>query len=382
MVSTLNQISCKQPFLSSVLLSVALLLNSSVYAGDSNNYKTGVTLIHQHSSNPSIQADTSLSADLGLYFPTENGHWHIHIEASTSPKQNGVASVIQDSNADSGSSLNNRNQGRIQVSELHYLFQASKQLQLTLGLVDATGYLDTANIMNDENQHFISVSLVNNPVIDFPDYVLGAALEYQITPTFSSRLFVSSTHGIADNNRRNYSNLFEMNDDEKGIFSGLEFGYSTEKTFINLGAWLHNGKHEALDNPSKNDLSNYGRYLSAGLLNRQHQFEARAGVANSDVSAASDFLALAYQYTTDNPEKYGYLGLGFSITGFSSKLALSETRKPKHAQTAEFYWRKPLSKYWSVTPSVQWFKNPIIESDSINGDAELLTANVRVHCAF
>ena len=357
------------------LVAMSLLISPHIKADESLSYQSGITLIHQHSFNKQIKPDTSLSADLGLYYTTQQGQWHLHLEASTAPSKNGVAAQIIDSNADAGSSLNNRDQGRIQVSELHYLFRATKHLQLTTGLLDATSYLDTANIMNDENQNFISPSLVNNPVIDFPDYVIGVSMAYQLTAKLTSRLFVSSTHGLADNNSRNYSSLFEVNEDEKGIFSAFELGYAVNQSFINIGVWLHSGQHQALDDSNNNDLSNYGSYLSTGLSKDNHQYEMRFGIANPDVSAASQFVSAAYQYSTEDWD----LGVGLSSTALSSKLQNDATSP---AQTAELYWQRRLNKNWQITPSVQWFKNPFYESTSQALSDEVMTANLRISYAF
>ena len=107
---------------------------------------------------------------------------------------------------------------------------------------------------------------MNNPVIDFPDYVIGLAYESNLAKNVSSTLFISSTHGIADNQSRNYANLFEVQKDEKGPFSAAEIQYTNQQWFINGGIWLHNGNHEALDDNTKLDLSNYGIYSNINRI--------------------------------------------------------------------------------------------------------------------
>ena len=345
------------------------------FANEAFSYQGSVTAIHQHSNEKQIQSNNSLSADLGVYYQAQKGHWHLHLEASSTPNKRGVAAALPNSNADSGSSLNDRDQGRVQLSELLYLLNATDRLQISAGLVDATFYLDTANIMNDENQNFISATLVNNPVIDFPDYVIGGALQYQFTPEISTRAFISSTHGIADNNSRNYSSLFEVNEDDKGLFSAIELGYASNQVFMNAGIWLHSGEHEPLDNRGDDDLSNYGSYVSAGWQTAPHQYEIRVGFANPDVSVANKFVSAAYQYSTNDWN----LGLGFSSTTLSTTL---EDKFESPAQTAEVYWQKHLTKQWHITPSVQWFKKPLYESDNLELDSQIMTANLRVSYAF
>lgn len=365
------------------------LISSSALAttNDNLNVSGAVNLIHQHSSVSNIDNDTTLSADLMIHYQTRHGLWNVHIEASNTPNENGLANRLLDSNADAGSALNNRDRGRLQLSELSYQFAATDNTQITAGLLDATGFIDGGQIMNDENHNFISPSLVNNLVIDFPDYVIGAALEYQYHPQWSGRVFISSTHGIADNNSRNYSSLFEVGDDEKGLFSALELGFKTENRFLNSGVWLHSGDHEALNNSQKTDLSNYGVYLSAGLQEKRHQYEVRVGWANPNVSAASQFASLAYQYAADNWN----LGVGYSITGLSDELDATlpdpsladnaSTANPS-AQTLEVYWHKPINQNWHITPSVQWFKNPLYASDNVTLDTELMTYNLRINYEF
>ena len=371
------------------LIIITGLYSSTLLANNNEHFSIsgGVNLIHQHSTVKTLKTDTTLSADLVLGYQQKNGLWTVHLEASNTPNSNGLSNTLLDSNADAGSALNNRDRGRIQLSEFSYQFFATASTQITAGLVDATGFIDGAHIMNDENHNFISPSLVNNLIIDFPDYVIGAAIEYQYNPKWSSRLFVSSTHGIADNSSRNYSSLFEVGEDEKGIFSALELGFKTENRFLNSGVWLHSGDHEALNDNQKTDLSNYGVYLSAGLQESRHQYELRFGWANPDVSAASEFASLAYQYSADHWD----LGIGYSVTGLSDKLnskpiepSLTDNTSTANpaAQTLEVYWHKPISQNWHITPSVQWFKNPLYASDEATLDSELMTLNLRVNYEF
>ena len=369
----MNQ-STKNRIITPSILHAALLCLPAVSAANDISYEASVNLIHQQANTSKLKANTSLSADLVILKPTEKGEWQLHIEASNSPIKEGVANLIQDSNSDSGSSLDNRDEGRIQISELNYRHNFTKQLNVTLGLVDATTFLDSSEIMNDENHNFISASLVNNSVIDFPDYVLGGAVEYAISQTTSARLFVSSTHGIADNNSRNYASLFEVNEDEKGLFSAIEFQYKKDHFFLNTGAWLHNGKHEALNDPQENDLSNYGAYLTSGYQFKNHQFETRFGVANAEVSSAKQFFSAAYQFNTDAWK----LGIGYSSTQFSHYLTIPQ----KSAETIETYLHIPINAHWQITPSIQWFKNPVYESQTIQFEPTVMTGNVRLNYTF
>lgn len=377
-LNTCNLKSKLTILLKSAIAVLSALASPMVYSFQPTSIEGGINVIQQYANQAVLKANTTVSADLTLLQPTQNGEFTLHIEASSTPSKNGISTLIQDSNADAGSSLNNKEQGRIQVSELNYRHEINSHLNITLGLVDATSFLDGSEIMNDENHNFISASLVNNPVIDFPDYVLGSAIDWQITQEISTRLFVSSTHGIADNNSRNYASLFEMNEDNKGLFSAIEFQYKSDNFFINTGAWLHNGKHEALDNNQnliqKNDLSNYGGYLTSGYLYKDHQLEARFGIANAEVSSAAQFFSIAYQLNTVN----GNIGIGYTETLFSKRLPIAQ----QPAQTVETYWNVPINQNWHITPSLQWFKHPVYDAENIQIDSSVFTANVRLRYEF
>ena len=361
-------------FFSSLIYGQALFLSQSALAANNFEYESGVNLIHQHTNDSNIDNNTSLSVDFILVKHTLNGQWTMHLEGSNTPNQKGVSNVIQDSNADSGSSLTHSNQGRLQLSELNYHHHYPSNISWSLGLVDATSFLDTSEIMNDENNQFISASMVNNPIIDFPDYVLGGSINAALSETFSVQLFISSTHGIADNNSRNYSSLFEMNEDEKGLFTALELQYKNQNSFIHSGFWRHNGKHDALDGSDKDDLSNYGGYMTAGWRLGRHQYESRFGLANDEVSSATHFFSLAYQYQMQQTQ----LGIGYSATQFSNQLI----KRPNNTETVEAHLKIALHQNWHITPSLQWFNHPIYDSIEITAPSTVMSANMRVSYHF
>jgi len=140
------------------------------------NTEASINLIHQHTSDSQITPETTFSMDLNLEYKfLETDLISFHLEASSTPQKNGVSTAILDSNADSSSAVDRSNNGRIQVSELFYQAIRSNNQRFTIGLLDATSFLDSSLTANDENQQFITPSLVNNPVIDFPDYVIGLA---------------------------------------------------------------------------------------------------------------------------------------------------------------------------------------------------------------
>ena len=113
-----------------------------------------------------------------------HGRWTLHIEGNTTPRDDGVSTLIGESNADAGTALDDARRGRVQVSELYYTHAWQGARSLAIGMVDASAYLDISRIANDANAQFLGVSFVNNPVIEFPDYSLGMVYEQRLGDGF------------------------------------------------------------------------------------------------------------------------------------------------------------------------------------------------------
>ncbi|MDG6773080.1 hypothetical protein QCB45_01965 [Thiomicrorhabdus sp. ZW0627] len=331
------------------------------------------TAIYQHAYVSGLDNDLNWSADLFAHYLADNYELNAHFEANSTPKRKGIAYVIGQSNADAGTALSRNDEGRLQLSEFYISVPLEFGSKVSLGLLDSTAYFDTSRITNDENSQFIASDFVNSPVIDFPDYALAVFIEHPFSLTNTTRLMISSTNGLADNPSRDYSSLFEVNDDTKGIFSILETQWHNEQGYIELGVWLHNGDHEALDNPESKRLKNYGAYLTGGRNLNNHKLEVRAGSSNERVSTASSFASIAYAYAA----KEWTFGSAYGYTKTSKYL----NRVHDNVQELEVYGRRQLGKHWSLTPSVQCFKHPLYEPAGFNDD-EIWTANLRANVVF
>lgn len=355
----------------------ALILPVASYAKTSLPFEFhfNTTAIYQSPYEKGIEADTNLSADLyGRYYG--NGFMlSTHIEANSTPREKGMASIISQSNADAGTALSQDNHGRLQVSEFFLTKPFSNASLFHIGLVDSTAFFDTGQIANDENTQFIASDFVNNPVIDFPDYALAGIIEHRFSKTNLTRLMISSTNGLADNPSRDYSSLFEVDDDKKGIFSILESKWQRNREFVEIGAWLHNGAHQALDDANKTNLKNYGAYLTAGTGFGEQAFEVRTGYANEKVSTATGFISLAYEL---NLRRWTF-GSAYGYTKISKHL-----NNVKHSvQEVEVYGRRLIGKRFSITPSFQYFKNPLHNTNILPQiSSEIWAANIRFNIEF
>lgn len=286
-----------------------------------------------------------------------------------------MSSVIAQSNGDARTAISSKNEGRIQLSELYLSKPFDARTQIHLGLLDSTLFFDTGNIANNENTQFIASDFVNNPIIDFPDYALAMVVEHQFTQINTTRLMLSSTNGLADNPNRDYSSLFEVNSDDKGLFTILETEFSYQQSFFKLGAWMHNGDHQALDNTQETRLKNYGAYLTTAKTFGNQSVEFRAGTANEKVSSAAQFVSLAYQLSLND----WTLGSAYGMTKTSKFL----TTPHRNIQEIEVYGRYQLTPYFSLTPSVQYFNNPFYNSNLVGTlPNDVWAMNLRANIAF
>ena len=137
-------------------------------------WEGGITAIYQHADDSRAEAEVTASADLFATLAMGSGEWLMYIEASTSPGSDSVSAFYPTVNGDARSVLTRHGDGGIQISEFNYTFRSANDRSLMVGLIDPSGWLDRGRIANDENQHFLNGSFVNNATIEFPDYALGA----------------------------------------------------------------------------------------------------------------------------------------------------------------------------------------------------------------
>lgn len=322
--------------------------------------KGALTATVQRASGQAIDSEALTSFDLAVTSPTANGRWLFYVEGSTTPAADGVSTNLVEANADAGSALDRDDKGRLQVSEVNYRWRWSGNT-LTLGLVDATGYLDFSRVANDETTQFLGTGFVNNPTIRFPDYTLGAALHHsykgQRLPGFT--LFVGSSHGLADNPERSYAELIEVNNDEKGIFAGTEVYWQRSITTLRVGAWQNSGEFARLDG-SAETTSDHGVYAVADVALGDALLNLRLGCANADVSEAAEFMALAVEYPL------GAVPAGLGVARTQAADSLDDAWDDR--DQAEFYLRFTPHQNLHISPSLQYIRHSGLQVDATSED--------------
>lgn len=323
-------------------------------AGDDRkiSYEASVTAIALASSDPRVLTDATGSADLWLHWVRPAGRWTLHVEGNTTPREEGVSTVIGESNADAGTALNEARQGRVQVSELFYTRTWDEARTGVVGMLDPSAYLDVSRIANDANTQFLGVSFVNNPTIEFPDYTLGLVYEQRLASAGLPvlRAVLAASNGLANNPKVSYSQLLNVGNRDKGVFAALRAGWTSPTALLSVGAWTHTAPHTALDDPARTDLRNYGGYVVTGMMRGRHALNLRLGAANPIISRASAFAALSYRYQHD-PWTFGAGHAHIVLSNHVTNPALDDTRQ------SEVFARYQYVHNRYITASVQHIVN-------------------------
>ena len=368
----------RRPRLGLCLLAIVLVGFFADRDSNANDvrWEGGVTVVYQDSDDKRTESELTASADLFATLPTDRGEWLLYIEASSSPKANGVSAFYPTVNGDASSVLTGNGEGGIQISEFNYTFRLKGDRSLMLGLIDPSAWLDRGRIANDENRHFLNGSFVNNATIEFPDYTVGGVfriLSNDRRPELT--LILSGSDGIADVPDRSYQDLLDINADGRGIFLGAGASWLFDRLSWRVGAWLRNDDHEVAGNADETEI-NYGAYGVYGWQFGLNALNLRVGIANPDVSVADRFVAAAYQRKT----RLGLLGIGIAHSNISREFRVTDRDS---ALDSEIFFRIPiLDGSGHITPSVQYVEAPGLDTAEPVPTATATVVGVRFHWSF
>lgn len=335
--------------------------------------QAGATFTFQSSNDSRLEEEGLLSVDLTAEVPVGQGKLLTYVEGNISPRQGGISSLVEEVNGDAGSALDAQGKGRLQVSEIHYTQRIGVNT-FTMGILDPDCRLDNSEIANDETSQFLSNSFVNNPTIAFPDYTLGGCMHiHQGLAPYGLNVLVTSSHGLADNPGRSYSELFDVGANGKGVFSGVELYRQTAYGVWRAGFWHNTADNEHVDGSGRLD-DNYGIYLNGDYIRGNYGLNLRLGIASEDVSYAAGFASLALQRQLDSAT----LGVAAGYTGVSDE---ADNTKDDISQL-ELYYRFSMNDSLAVTPSVQWVKNSGFDSDDSSVESDLVVCSLRISMVF
>ena len=342
-----RRVSQPPNFARNSLLIIACLLTLSANA--SPEITGGATMAYLLSDDDNINNELTFSSDLVFTWSLYQDSFYLYLEAYNSPKNNAISSVLPEANADAGSAIDKDLKGRIQISELGYRHFIDQSQFLTFGLIDISNYFDQSRIASDENTQFLGVTFVQNPTIEFPDYTLGMVYENAIQTDLVFRTAVTSSHGISDNPNLSYSQLININSDNKGLFLISSLSQHFGDWLFKGGVWLNTADHQTLNN-SAADKNNYGGYLLTGYQVNEHGINIRLGTSKESISFAQHFIGVSYQYK----QAFWAFGLGAAKIFLSDSISNSTN---KDTQQLETYVRYKINSNFLITTDIQYLSN-------------------------
>lgn len=324
------------------------------HAEDALIVEGGLTAIYQAASDDRARPEASASGDLEI--SQTFGSWILgtHLEGSTTPRVNGVNALVPGANNDSGSALNSRDHGRLQVSELYAGYEI-EAFSATFGLLDAKGFLDGSHVANDEAGQFLNHSLVNNPSIEFPDYMLAGVVSLAGEGWRPSvTLLGGGSNGLADNPSHSYTELAQLGASGKGVFAAAELGWDVaalgKEGAVRTGVWTNTADHTRLD-ATASGKANAGLYGVVDGTVASFAWNMRAGVADKTVSPVAWFVGAAVEHPV--AEKLT-AGLGLTHMAASDDLGAGFGDSTQ----AEAYLRYDVIDHLHLTPGIQYVTNP------------------------
>lgn len=305
-------------------------------------FEAAANLVGQATGEDEIRSEVVGSLDLFTDVRVGPISVHVYVEGNTSPRSGGVSQGVPFANMDAGTALGADGDGRIQLSELRIAWPLHPRATVHAGLMDLTGFVDVSRISNDENLFFLGQPFVNNPTIIFPDYTVGAALLLGLpqVPRGQIALTVASSHGLADNPRASYGELFDLDAPGKGTFVAGRFRWEAEGWEGSVGAWTSSADRSS--DIGAAPLPTHGLYSVLGISSGVHSLNGRIGLALGD-DGSEPFLGITY---------LGSVGANALGVGLSKTPALPSF-VGRTAQHAEAFLRRSIRDLVYLTSSVQ-----------------------------
>ena len=317
--------------------------------------------------------DLEITTDLQRLLGIEGATLYLHGEGSwprSDADTEGVGSIFG-VNADAG--------GRraLDITELWWEQSlANDTLRNRVGKIDITGgfecrgcpvSFDGSSFANDEATQFLNGALVNNPAIPFPDKGLALVIYYNpIEWWYISGGVADSQADARETGIRTglHGDDFALYLFETGITPILDSENGTLPGAYRFGMWIDTTDRAEFG--GENASNNTGFYTSCDQLVMKENNDpedtqglgvfARYGWATSQVFQVTNFWSIGMQYQglLDGRDD-DVLGVGYAQGIFSDE---DTSVTGDHESVLEVYYNAAVTPWLSLSPSVQYVKNP------------------------
>ena len=361
----------------SVSLGLTQIYQQNLEGGNVTNRAGQRAGVHRHRGRYTGSFDLEGEIDFTKLLNWPGASIYLHAEGGWSEGLD-VSSIgsIFGVNADAIGAGNNPDQA-INLSELYFeqsLF--GDRLIIRMGKLDMTGGFECSGCpvafdgnayANDETAQFLNGALVNNPTIPFPDYSLGAVVYAEPFDGVYVAAGVADAQG--DGRETGFNTAFHGTDYyialfETGLAPVLAMPWGDLQGTYRVGMWYDPQPKERFSRGSiKRDDA--GFYLSFDQqLWKENQSDdqglglfARYGWADREVNEIGCFWSLGGQYQGLIPTRDDdVLGAGFA-QGIISDYIRDEDSASYEA-AFEVYYNAQITGWLSLTPSVQFVRNP------------------------
>jgi porin len=271
-------------------------------------------------------------------------------------------------------------------------------LGIRIGKLDMTGgfecrgcpvSFDGSLYANDETGQFLNNALINNPTIPFPDYGLGAIVHYSPVEWWYASVGLADAQ--ADARETGFNTTFHDEDYffyifEMGITPTLDSSKGPLQGAYRIGLW-NDPQPKANSDSEKNYHDDVGVYTTCDqMLAKENDNPQdsqglgaffRYGYADGKRNDLNQFWSAGVQYQgLFDGRDDDVLGAGFAHGTFSN--AASSTYTEDYESVIEVYYNAQITKWCSLSPSVQYVANP--GGSSENRDAFI--AGIRAQMTF
>lgn len=306
------------------------------------------------------EADAVYSFDVEALFPcSENGAAYFLLEAGGGEGVDGRIATF------SGFNDHSTSKEDIELSELWYEQKwFDGHLRGRAGKIDLTTDFDTNSYANCEHEQFLSGGFINNLAAEIPENSFGGMLWYEPTEKIAVGAGYQSNNEWDDVFHDGFG-MLEL--DWKPVFFEHPGNYR-------IYGWA--SAHKEVQDEENGEIivnpyTNYGWGFSLDQEITSHfgLWMRFGSQRNKEFNAFKSHTTLGAQFMNFGSRTEDAVGIAYGITELADAYAESlENHGEEHH--VEIYYRAKIHKFISLTPNIQWLKNP--EGDADRGGVTVL----------